>query len=168
MATKVACGWIRKGVDKPMAQTASRTRVNVTAAIDLSSMNVVSCCPDRVNAATTVAFFQQLKTVYATAPRIHIILDPSGDHRSRQVQEAALKRNLVLHYLPPYSPNLNPIERLWKVMNEKARNNVFFTSPKHFRDAISEFFETTISKIAQSLRGRINDNFQMIKPVSSG
>ena len=69
--------------------------------------------------------------------------------------------------ISPYSPNLNPIERLWKVMNEQVRNNVSFTSAKHFREAIAHFFETTISNIAQSLRGRINDNFQIINPVSS-
>ncbi|CDG22371.1 protein of unknown function [Xenorhabdus poinarii G6] len=28
--------------------------------------------------------------------------------------------------LPPYSPNLNPIERLWKYANEQIRNNVYF------------------------------------------
>jgi transposase len=168
MATKVACGWIRKGVDKPIAQTASRTRVNVMGAIELTSMNVMTCRPDHVNAQTTVVFFDQLKAAYPIAPRIHIILDQSGYHRSVFVQEEALKRNIVLHYLPPYSPNLNPIERLWKVMNEKVRNNVFFTSAKHFREAISEFFETTISKIAQSLRHRINDDFQAIKTVPSG
>ena len=167
MATKVVCGWIKKGVDKPIAQTASRTRVNVMGAIELTSMNIVSCCPDYVNAETTVAFFDQLKATYPCAPSIHIILDQSGYHRSLLVQEEALKRNIVLHYLPPYSPNLNPIERLWKVMNEEVRNNVFFTSAKHFRDAISEFFETTILKIAQLLRERINDNFQTIKPVPS-
>ncbi|NQY38343.1 MAG: transposase [Alteromonadaceae bacterium] len=40
-------------------------------------------------------------------------------------QESLKKRKKALikrHYLPPYSPNLNPIERLWKVMNEHARN----------------------------------------------
>lgn len=167
MATKVVCGWIKKGVDKPLPQTASRTRVNVMGAIELTSMNVVSCCPDYVNAQTTVAFFDQLKAAYPMASTLHIILDQSGYHRSLLVREEALKRNIVLHYLPPYSPNLNPIERLWKVMNERVRNNVFFTSAKHFREAISEFFETTILKIAQSLRGRINDNFQMINPVPS-
>ena len=168
MATKVVYGWIRKGIDKPIAQTASRTRVNVMGAIELTSMNVVSCRPDYVNAETTVAFFDQLKVAYPLAPSIHIILDQSGYHRSLLVREEALKRNIVLHYLPPYSPNLNPIERVWKVMNEHVRNNVFFTSAKHFRDAISEFFETTIFKIAQSLRGRINDDFQTINPVPSG
>ena len=38
MATKVVCGWIKKGVDKPIAQTASRTQVNVMGAIELTSM----------------------------------------------------------------------------------------------------------------------------------
>lgn len=167
MATKVVCGWIKKGVDKPIAQTASRTRVNVTGAIELNSMKVVSCCPDYVNAQTTVAFFDQLKASYPLAPSIHIILDQSGYHRSLLVRDEALKRNIILHYLPPYSPNLNPIERLWKVMNENVRNNVFFTSAKHFRDAISEFFETTLVTIAPSLRGRINDNFQTLIPSPS-
>lgn len=168
MATKVACGWIRKGIDKPIAQTASRTRVNVMGAIELASMNIVSCRPDYVNAETTVAFFDQLKATYPCAPSIHVILDQSGYHRSLLVRDEALKRNIVLHYLPPYSPNLNPIERLWKVMNEEVRNNVFFTSAKHFRDSISDFFEKKLPKIAQSLRERINDNFQTIKPVLSG
>ena len=168
MATKVVCGWIRKGLDKPIAQTASRTRVNVMGAIELASMSIVSCRPEYVNAETTVAFFDQLTAAYPFAPSIHIILDQSGYHRSLLVQSEALRRNIVLHYLPPYSPNLNPIERLWKVMNEEVRNNVFFTSAKHFRDSISDFFETKVPKMAQSLRERINDNFQTIKPVPSG
>jgi transposase len=167
MATKAVCGWIKKGVDKPIAQTASRTRVNVMGAIELATMNVVSCRPDYVNAETTVAFFAQLKIAYPNAPKIHIILDQSGYHRSLLVREQALEKNIELHYLPPYSPNLNSIERLWKVMNEEARNNVFFPSSKMFRDAINGFFDVTLPKIAQSLRGRINDNFQTIKPVPS-
>jgi transposase len=168
MATKVVCGWIKKGVDKPIGQTASRTRVNIMGAIELATMNVLSCRPDYVNAQTTVAFFDQLKVAYPIAPSIHIILDQSGYHRSQLVKDEALKRNIVLHYLPPYSPNLNPIERLWKVMNENVRNNVFFESAKHFKNSISEFFDTTVPNIAQSLRARINDNFQTIKPAPSG
>jgi transposase len=111
---------------------------------------------------TTVGFFERLKIAYPDAPKIHIILDQSGYHRSQLVRDAALDKNIELHYLPPYSPNLNSIERLWKVMNEEIRHNVFF-----FRDAINGFFDDTLPKIAQSLRGRINDSFQTIKPVPS-
>ncbi len=129
-------------------------------------MNVISCRPDDVNGETMVAFFDQLKTAHPNAPKIHIILDQSGYHRSRLVRDAALEKKIELHYLRPYSPNLNSIERLWKVMNEEIRNNVFFPSAKIFSDAINDFFDVTLPKIVQPLRGRINDNFQTIKPVS--
>jgi len=165
MATKVTCGWIKKGMDKPIAQTASRTRVNVMGAVELTEMNVTSCCPDYVNTETTISFFELLRTRYPNAPKLHIILDQSGYHKSKLVQEAALKMHIELHYLPPYSPNLNPIERLWKIMNEQVRNNVFFTSAKEFREAISHFFEHKIAQILPLLRGRINDDFQTIKPA---
>lgn len=169
MATKVVCGWIKKGVDKPIAQTASRTRVNVMGAIELNTMKVVSCCPEKVNGETTVSFFEQLKEAYPDAPKIHIILDNSGYHRCQLVKDAALEKGIELHYLPPYSPNLNPIERLWKVMNEQVRNNVFFTSAKEFREAIAGFFEHKIHALAPNLKNRINDNFQtMTMPVPSG
>ena len=52
-------------------------------------------------------------------------------------------------------------------MNENIRNNVLFKSAKQFRDAISEFFEIKLSKIAPYLRGRINNDFQTINPVPS-
>ncbi|KFK58199.1 hypothetical protein JS84_17045, partial [Vibrio vulnificus] len=75
--------------------------------------------------------------------------------------------NIELYYLPPYSPNLNPIERLWKVMNEKSRNNVYFKSKRDFKVAIDHFFAVTLPEIAGSLTSRINDNFQVLKPASS-
>jgi transposase len=71
--------------------------------------------------------------------------------------------NIKLHFLPPYSPNLNPIERLWKVMNEHARNNRFFKGAKDFKEAINCFFDETLPEIGSTLNERINDNFQLLK-----
>lgn len=68
--------------------------------------------------------------------------------------------------LPPYSPNLNPIERMWKLMNEHARNNRYFSSTREFRDAISVFFNQTLPDIADSLTSRIKDHFQVLTPAS--
>ncbi|CAI2472799.1 Uncharacterised protein [Serratia ficaria] len=76
--------------------------------------------------------------------------------------------NIELHYLPPYSPNLNPIERLWKVMNEHTRNNRYFATAKAFQAAINGFFSNTLPEIAGKLTCRINDNFQTLKPASLG
>ncbi len=71
-----------------------------------------------------------------------------------------------LHILPPYSPNLNPIERVWKLMNEKVRNNEVFPVFEKFKDAILSFFEKKWGRIPiDELRGRINDSFEELKPA---
>ena len=92
------------------------------------------------------------------------MLDGVGYHRSKEVKDKITE--LGLHYLPPYSPNLHPIERLWKVMNEYARNNRYFSNAKEFRQHIRHFFNVTLTEIANTLNGRINDNFKVLKSES--
>lgn len=167
MATKVACGWIRKGQDKPIATTASRTRLNITGAIELSGMKTVINEYQTIDGDSTLHFLEQVKNSYQEANKIHFILDQSGYHRSKKVMEYAEKNGIELHFLPPYSPNLNPIERLWKVMNEQVRNNVYFNSAKIFKESVMDFFTKTLPDIALSLSARINDNFQILKPANS-
>ncbi|MBD1567800.1 transposase, partial [Vibrio sp. S12_S33] len=69
-------------------------------------------------------------------------------HQSRLVKNAVKVLNIELNYLPPYSPNLNPIERLWKVMNEHVLNNIYFPSKQAFTSAIKEFFDVTLPEVA--------------------
>ena len=167
MATKISYGWIKKGVNKPIATTSSRTRVNIIGAIELKTMNVTSDFVETVNADTINCFFEKLRQSYPQAEKLHVILDQSGYHRSHAVKEGAFLHGIELHYLPPYSPNLNPIERLWKVMNEQVRNNVVFYSAQEFREQLALFFTVTIPKIKNSLVTRITDNFQTLNTVSS-
>lgn len=46
--------------------------------------------------------------------RICLVLDNFATHKAKSVRELAQKLNIILIYLPPYSPDLNPIEFLWK------------------------------------------------------
>jgi transposase len=167
IATKISYGWIKKGVNNPIATTASRTRVNIIGAIELKTMTVTSEFVETVNADSIKSFFEKLKKAYPKAEKLHIILDQAGYHRSQAVKEAALLYDIELHYLPPYSPNLNPIERLWKVMNEQVRHNVVFHSAQAFREQLALFFTSTLPKIKHSLLTRITDNFQTLNTVSS-
>ncbi len=160
MATKVTYGWIKTGTSKLIATTASRTRMNLMGAINLETMQVTLGSYDTIDSATMVQYFDQLKADYPKSPRIHLILDRGPYNISLVTQAAAKSRRIELHYLPPYSPNLNPIERLWKVMNEHVRNNRFFVSAKEFRREIINFFDVTWPQISMSSIDRINDNFQ--------
>ncbi|WP_089139009.1 IS630 family transposase [Vibrio rumoiensis] len=168
-ATKITYGWIRKGKDKVIETTGSRTRLNFVGALNLADIAAtVTESYDTINSESIARFFWKLKKEhYPLEQKVHVILDGAGYHRSQLVKDFACMLNIELHYLPPYSPNLNPIERLWKVMHEHARNNVYFPTKASFKDAINRFFDVTLPKVAGSLTTRINDNFQVLQPASS-
>lgn len=112
-------------------------------------------------------FFIAVRETYPVSQKIHIILDGVGYHRAELVKEWAYLMNIDLHYLPPYSPSLNPIERIWKVMNEVVRNNSYFTSPKELWQEIHHFFSDKLRVLAGALSRRINDNVQTLGNASS-
>ncbi|WP_420831712.1 hypothetical protein [Bathymodiolus japonicus methanotrophic gill symbiont] len=51
-------------------------------------------------------------------------------------------------------------------MNEQVRNNKYFATAKEFRNQINHFFDDILPEIAESLNGRINDNFQVLNSAS--
>jgi len=70
-----------------------------------------------------------------------------------------------MHFLPPYSPNLNPIERLWKFMNERVLYNKYYEKFNEFKNAVLGFLESLVdppADIRMALAKRVTDNFQVI------
>lgn len=65
----------------------------------------------------------------------------------------------------PLQSNLNPIERMWKLMNEHARNNRYFSGTRVQGRNIC-LFNQTLPDIADSLTSRIKDHFQVLTPAS--
>ena len=132
-ATKLSYGWIKKGVSKKLETTASRTRLNIIGAVKLDDIkNTVSAEYKTINAESIICYLHLIRKQHGIKGTINLILDQAPYHRAEKVVKEAKKLNIKLKYLPAYSPNLNPIERLWKVMNECVRNNRFFKSSKDF------------------------------------
>ena len=117
---------------------------------------------ETINADSIIRHMQLLRNKKGEEGTIYLILDQAPYHRAEAVVKAAKELNIKRILLPAYSPNLNPIERLWKVMNEYVRNNRFFKSAKDFKHTIESFFKTTLPEIGSSLTTRINDNFQIL------
>ena len=165
-ATKISSGWIKTGTDKPIKTTGSRTRVNIVGAIRLGHIaEAVTSQYETVNGESVIDFMGILRTKNSGTGTINLIVDGAGYHKSEIVRNEADRLDINLHILPPYSPNLNPIERLWKVMNEEVRNNKCFHSAKEFRQQINHFFDSILPDIGASLDSRINDNFQKFEPA---
>ncbi len=74
---------------------------------------------DSVNTETFSLFLDELRKNYPNKDKIHLILDNARYQKNKNVIEKAEMLRISLIFLPPYCPNLNLIERLWKFMKKK-------------------------------------------------
>lgn len=161
--TQLHYGCILRGQRKSIATVSKPLRVNLTAGICLNGHRIVCRQADRVNADSTAAFLVTLRKRHPEKCKIHVIWDNAGYHHDKRIKAFAKALAIELHYLPPYSPNLNPTERLWKLMHESVTYNKYYEKFTEFNQAILRFLKT-IGRKKQLLRSRINDNFQQLHP----
>lgn len=157
----LAYGWILKGERKAMATTGRQKRLNFMGGICLNGHRIVYQQAEQINADSIALFLSQLRKANPGKFKIHVIWDNAGYHRDKEIRRFAEDLAIELHYLPPYSPNLNPIERLWKIMHERVTYNKYYESFSDFTEATVNFFKH-IGKNKTVLRSRITDNFQIL------
>lgn len=112
-----------------------------------------------INAWCVVELFQELRKIHIDGP-ITVILDNARYQRCYIVARAACMYNIELLYLPPYSPNLNLIERAWKFIKKKAIVNRSFESFQLFQKAIQGCIDKFTTDYAQELDSLLTWNFQ--------
>lgn len=167
--SQTVCGWIKKGERKTLQTTGKQKRLHLVGALNLKDMKVVVREYETIDADAMIRFFKDLESIRSRG-EIHIILDNASVHKNHKLAEYLKGSRIRLHYLPPYSPNLNPIERLWKLFRETTLYNRYFDTCWDFFAAVRGFFADRVHKIQGLLRRRINDNFQTIKlnPIKLG
>lgn len=119
---------IKRGDDHEVRTNTGRQRVNINGAIDLERLEPVVRFDDTINADSTIALFAELEQVNPLATRIYVICDNARYYRSKAVQEYLKTSRIKLVFLPPYAPNLNLIERLWKLF-KKRRSTTATSKP---------------------------------------
>ena len=119
--TQLTYGWILKGERKEIPTTACQKRLNFIGGICLGGHRFTYRQVDTVNASTICDFLWKLRQANPGKFKVHVIWDNARYHRNAEVTEFAKNLGIKLHYLPPYSPNLNPVERIWKLMHENVR-----------------------------------------------
>lgn len=162
---RVTYGWIKRGKDKIIETTGARKRLNIMGALNLETMKFDYQDFETINSSSAIQFLKQIEQAYPTAKKIHLIWDQAGYHTSREVAEFLETSRIKVHFLPPRSPNLNPIERLWKIMHEYVSNNKVYEKFKDFKRSLFNFFNHTIPTIIDELVSRITDNFHILYPA---
>jgi len=91
---------------------------------------------------------------------ITVILDNARYQRCKLVQWQAAQLGIELLFLPPYSPNLNLIERLWKFVKKKCLYSKYYDNFEKFQKAISECLEKASTKDKKELESLLTLKFQ--------
>ena len=132
--------------------TGERKSVKIFGAIELWRTRFDYRRDTVFNAATYLGFLEQLARRYRQQGAI-LIQDNASYHKDEDVW-AWFKSNrhwLEVHQLPPYSPELNPTERLWQHTRKNGTHNRFFSGPDALLTTLTRVF-TEMQSYPQLIR----------------
>lgn len=139
-----------------------RKRLSILGAVDAIGKDLHYVDTDgMVNGESVCSLLLNLRFAYPDQP-ICVALDNVPYHRSKIVKELAEGFGIELLYLPPYSPNLNIIERLWRWVKSDALSNRYHESYTLFRSAVIQSLEKAQGEKKNELESLLALNFQIL------
>jgi len=160
-------GWIQRSQLAQVPSTAQQKRLHYMGAISIQNDTVHHQFKEykTIDSDSIQDFLESLMHRYP-AKKLNISCDRGPYHTSKATKNFVQKhKNLNLIYLPPRCPNLNLIERLWKIMREHVTYNRYYKHFSEFQNAIRTFFNEQITTLQPSLLRRLRENFHIIHPV---
>lgn len=153
--------WSEVGEPHQIPANSGRQRYNVLGAYCIQSHeHLFLLTADNINQDKLVEFLGLLRAKHPKG-QIYLIVDNARYHHAQTVQTEARQQRIRLEYLPPYSPNLNPIERLWKFVRK-----MFFKD--RYRDTFAKFctqleaFFANLDQYRKELTTLLTENFELI------
>jgi transposase len=118
-------------------------RINWYGAYNFSDGECLIWAEGACNKEWPAQFLVRIKEwIKAADRRVVVVWDGAPWHRAKMVTAAAEIIGIEIVALPGYSPNLNPIEGLWKWMREEVTKGCCYTSMKSLFDACKKFIDT--------------------------
>ena len=164
--TRSDYAWVKRGEEKAVPTNAGRDRVNINGAMNAHKPEeVIIVEAERINAQATIALYDQIQRQNPEKATIYIFCDNARYYYNKELN-AYLDKNprIVQLFLPPYSPNLNLIERLWKFLRKKVINTTFYPTFQAFPQAIRKFF-ANLADYKDELQTLMRHNFQRLPAI---
>jgi transposase len=135
--------WVKKGQEKVIKSNTGRDKVNISGLYDAENIDFTYVeTKTNVNSETFIELLGKVEKKYPEKDLINIIIDNSKTHYSNAVKDYLKEHPKInLIFIPPYSPNLNLIERLWKFLRKKVINTTYYEKLKDFRENILDFLD---------------------------
>ena len=110
----------KKVLEKRFVQIQKGKDLTFLGAVDIIERKLHFQEDSILNAQSTITFLDKIEKAYPTKRKIHIFLDNAKYYKNKLVKNYLEGSKIQLHFLPPYSPNLNPIEKTLEVVKEKS------------------------------------------------
>jgi len=160
--TRCTRAWCEVGQERPLLTVSGRERVNLNAALNAYAptqvlLDETSC----VNAQSTQRLYEQLLAAHPDKTRIYVICDNARYYKNKELRAWLADKPICQVFLPPYSPNLNLIERFWKYLRQKIINTTFYRTKGQFRTAVLDFF-TRLPEFGPDLASLLTRRFHIL------
>jgi transposase len=164
-ARPVGC-WAPKEQKLAIEQTSGRERINIHGAIDLETGQTRMLEAETIDAMSTIRLLESLEALYPLMVCIHVFLDNASYHHAKLVKQwlSWPGRRIKLHFLPPFCPHLNPIERLWGVMHKNITHNKCYETCGEFAEVTLIFLRDEVPRRWAEICDSVTDNFRIISP----
>lgn len=144
-----------------------RQRFNVLGALNAVTHELITVTNDTyINAASVCELLHKLADLHLDVP-ITLVLDNARYQKCDLVQTTAKGLNIELCFLPPYSPNLNLIERLWKFVKKECLYSEYYTDFTKFKTAIRDCLGQTHTTHKDALDSLLTLRFQTFEKPQS-
>lgn len=122
---KIGRDWMLPGQQRHIVTPGKNEKFYLAGALDVRTGRLICTGLASKNAVLFCELLQLLSDTYRRARRVHVIVDNYGIHRARKTEAklAALDGRVVLHFLPPYCPDANRIERVWQDLHANVTRN---------------------------------------------
>jgi transposase len=139
----VTRGWYPRGSKAEIPCPMTFEKVGTCGAVSPRNGSLYSLAFDGFDSNTFIYYLKWLLRVFRTKKKIVLVLDNASSHKSHKVNEfvATHKKRLELLFLPAYSPDLNPIERVWKHLRYHVTHNVYFETLETLENAIISYLK---------------------------
>ena len=122
---KIGRDWMLRGHQRRILTPGKNQKFYLAGALDVRTGKLHTTGGPRKNASLFIELLSLLATWYKRARKIHIVVDNYVIHRASATQRALelLGGRVVLHFLPPYCPDANRIERVWQDLHANVTRN---------------------------------------------
>ena len=139
-----------------------RQRYSVLGAVETRDHDLVTVRTEgSVDAQSVCELLREIDRRYPQEP-LTLVMDNARYQRNRSVIELAQELGIELLFLPAYSPNLNLIERVWKLVKTKCLRNRYFPDFALFRRSIDAFLDSLQRENRSLLSTLLTEKFQII------